>query len=122
MALFPGPFPAFQCCTLKSVEKLGMGLGMRLGIHVGFREKASICTLGIAQKTSSSPPHAVSLSLKNLSLIHSLQLDLCSLIKRGGGVGLGLDSASQLAPPLPQGILTHVRKVGDGHLKTSKIL
>ena len=28
----PGPFPAFQCCMLKSsfIEKLGMGLGTRL--------------------------------------------------------------------------------------------
>ena len=33
LASSPGPFPAFQCCTLKSacnIEKLGMGLGTRL--------------------------------------------------------------------------------------------
>ena len=34
VASSPDLFPAFQCCTLKSVERLGMGLGTRLYLEV----------------------------------------------------------------------------------------
>ena len=31
-----GPLPAFQCCTLKTIEKLGVGVGLGRG-YVGVR-------------------------------------------------------------------------------------
>ena len=50
VASSPGPFPAFQCCTLKArfstcnIEKLGMGLGTRLiWIHYILTQLSLVC-------------------------------------------------------------------------------